>query len=174
MKTTRDLTSAALLAALYAVLTWLQGLILPESASMAIQFRLSEALCVLALFRPSAIYGLSLGCLLSNLMSAGTLPLDFVIGTSATALATIAMYALRNVRIARLPLPSLLMPALSNGLLVGAELTLYLKQLPFVLNASFVAIGELVVLFVLGLPLWFVLQKRHIFHGGDTPCGHEK
>lgn len=162
MKTTRDLTVAAIVAALYAVLTLLQNVLLPGSASMAIQFRLSEALCVLAILTPSAIYGLSLGCLLSNLLSSAALPLDFLVGTLATALATAAMYALRNVRPLRVPLPSLLMPALFNGLLVGAELTYCLGELPFWLNALYVAVGEVVVLLAAGLPLWALLQKGRL------------
>ena len=162
MKNTRDLTTAAIVAALYAVLTLLQNFLLPGSASMAIQFRLSEALCVLALLTPSAIYGLSLGCLLSNLLSSAALPLDFLLGTLATALATGAMYALRNVRLFRVPVLSLLMPALFNALLVGAELTYYIGELPFALNALYVAIGEVVVLFVAGLPLWALLKNGRL------------
>ena len=97
--TTRDLTCAAVIAALYVVLTVLQNVLLPGSASMAVQFRVSEALCVLALFSPAAIAGLSLGCLIFNLTYAAALPLDFLIGTAATLLATMAMYRLRNVRV---------------------------------------------------------------------------
>lgn len=162
MKTTRDLTTAAILAALYTVLTLLQNVLFPGSTSMAIQFRVSEALCVLALFTPAAIYGLSLGCLLSNLLSSAALPLDFLIGTLATLLATAAMYGLRNVRLFRLPVLSLLMPALVNALIVGAELTYYFGELSFWLNALYVAVGELVVLFVLGLPLWALLEKGRL------------
>ena len=64
---TRLLVRAAIIAALYAVLTHLQNLLLPGSASWAIQCRLSEALCVLALFTPAAVSGLSIGCLLFNI-----------------------------------------------------------------------------------------------------------
>lgn len=162
MKTTRDLTTAAILAALYTALTLLQNVLFPGSASMAIQFRVSEVLCVLALFTPAAVYGLSLGCLLSNLLSSAALPLDFLIGTLATLLATAAMYALRRVRLFRLPVLSLLMPALFNALIVGAELTYYFGELPFWLNALYVAIGEVAVLFVLGLPLWALLEKGRL------------
>ena len=162
MKTTRDLTTAAILAALYTALTLLQNVLFPGSASMAIQFRVSEVLCVLALFTPAAVYGLSLGCLLSNLLSSAALPLDFLIGTLATLLATAAMYALRRVRLFRLPVLSLLMPALFNALIVGAELTYYFGELPFWLNALYVGIGEVAVLFVLGLPLWALLEKGRL------------
>lgn len=163
MKKTHSLTTAALLAALYAVLVMLQGLLLPDTASLAVQFRIAEALCVFAIFTPSAIYGLSLGCLLCNLMNAGALPLDFLVGTLATTLATLCMYLLRNARVRNLPLLSLLMPPLLNGLFVGWELTIYLGALPFWLNALLVAAGEAAVLFTLGIALFFVLRSLHLF-----------
>ena len=66
-KRTRILAHGAIIAALYAVLTHMQNILLPNSASMAIQFRAAEALCVLAFFTPAAIPGLGLGCLLFNI-----------------------------------------------------------------------------------------------------------
>ena len=71
-KNTRYLAHAAIIAALYAVLTHLQNLLLPGSATWAIQMRLSEALCVLAFFTPAAIPGLTLGCLLFNITAPPT------------------------------------------------------------------------------------------------------
>lgn len=156
-KHTRNLTHAAILAALYVVLTFLQNLLFPNSASMAVQFRVSEALCIFALFTPSAISGLSLGCLLFNLMYSATLPLDWFVGTAATALATMGMYYFRNLRIWKLPLLSLILPALANGLLVGFELTVYIGN-PFWFNFLCVAAGELVVLLSLGTALYFALR----------------
>lgn len=160
--TSRTLTHAAILAALYVVLTLLQNLLLPGSASLAIQFRASEALCVFALFTPAAIPGLTLGCLLFNLISAGSLPLDFLVGSGATLLATALMYLLRNVRIGSLPLLSLLMPALCNGLLVGWELTCFIGELPLWLNMLYVAIGEAAVLLTLGIALFFAFSSKHL------------
>ena len=148
-KKTKNITYAALLAALYTALTYLQNALLPGSASWAIQFRASEALCVLALFTPAAIPGLSLGCLLFNLSFAGALPLDPVVGTAATALATAAMYATRNIKLGNYPLLAMWMPALFNALLVGWELDLYIGG-GFWLNALYVAIGEAAVLLILG------------------------
>ena len=164
---TRNLTHAALIAALYAVLTHLQNLLLPGSASWAIQCRLSEILCVLALFTPAAISGLSIGCLLFNLTFAASLPLDWLAGTGATFLAAAAMYALRNVRIKGYPLPAMVMPALTNAFLVGWELTVYIGG-AFWLNALYVALGELIVMLLPGSLLLHVLSKRgvahHLFH----------
>lgn len=161
-KHARNLTHAAIIAALYVVLSLLQNLLLPGSTSMAVQFRVAEALCVLALFTPSAVYGLTLGCLLYNLSYAGALPLDFLIGTGATLFSVWSMYALRNVKLWKLPLLSLLMPALFNGLLVGWELTVYFGESPFWLNALCVAAGELAVLLTLGLALYFALSHRKL------------
>lgn len=158
---TRELTHSAVLAALYVVLTFLQNTLLPGTTSAAIQFRLSEALCVFALFTPSAIWGLGIGCLIYNLSYMGALPLDFFIGTCATVLATLAMYSFRSVRLFKVPLFPLLMPAFFNALLVGWELTVYVGS-SFFLNAAYVAIGELAVLFVIGLPLYFVLSGKRI------------
>ena len=156
---TRKLAHAALIAALYVVLTHLQNLLLPGSAGWAIQCRLSEALCVLALFTPSAISGLTIGCLLFNITFAAALPLDWLIGSAATLCATAAMRALRNVRIKGYPLPSLLMPALFNALLVGWELTVYIGG-GFWLNALYVALGEAIVLLTVGSLLQHILEKR--------------
>ena len=94
----RKLAHAAIIAALYAVLTHLQNIIFPGSATMAIQLRISEALCVLAFFTPAAPMGLAVGCLLFNLTFAAALPLDFFLGTVATYLACKAMWLTRNIK----------------------------------------------------------------------------
>lgn len=158
-KSARFLAYAALIAALYVVLTYLQDLLFPQSASMAVQFRASEALCVLAFFTPAAIPGLALGCLLFNLSYAGALPLDFLVGTAASALAALGMWFTRNVKIKGYPLPGMLMPALTNALLVGWELTVYVGG-GFGFNALCVAAGEAGVLLTLGTALYYGLRTR--------------
>lgn len=155
-KRAKNLTHAAIIAALYAVLTHLQNLLLPGSATWAIQCRLSEALCVLAFFTPAAIPGLSIGCLLFNLTFAAALPLDWILGTMATFLAASAMWRLRSV-----PFLGLFMPALTNAALVGWELTAYIGG-GFVLNAVYVALGELIVLLTLGLGLSWLIKERRL------------
>ena len=162
-KTTKYLVQAAVIAALYAVLTHLQNLLLPGSATWAIQMRLSEALCVLAFFPPAAVPGLTVGCLLFNITFAAALPLDFVIGSAATLIAAEVMWLTRKVTVKGYPLLGMLMPAIANAILVGWELTVYIGG-GFVLNAVYVAIGEVVVLLVLGSALYYALKKR----GMDT------
>jgi len=166
MKTrVRNLVFGALLGAMYAALTHLQNLLLPGSATWAIQFRASEALGVLALFTPAAP-GLAVGCLVFNLTYGGALPLDPLIGSLATFLACGAMRRLR-----RLPWVAFGMPALFNAFLVGWELSFYIGG-GFWLNAAYVAIGEAAVLYTLGALLYTTMKKnglaRRLF--GETAC----
>ena len=158
-KKTRYLTHCAMIAALYVVLTHLQNLIFPNSASMAIQFRASEALCILAFFTPAAIPGLTLGTLLFNLTFAQALPLDFLLGSLATLLATVCMHKSRNLTWKGYPLFGLLMPGLFNALIVGWELSIYIGG-GFWFNAATVAIGEVTVLVSLGTALYYALRIR--------------
>ena len=160
-KRIKNMTAAALIAAMYVVLCYAQNLLFPDSASFAIQFRAAEALMVLAFFTPAAISGLSVGCFLFNLSFAGALPLDILVGTAATALAAWAMYAARNVTVKGCPLLGLLMPALFNALLVGWELNVYVGG-GFWFNGLCVAIGELAVLLTLGTVLYYALKRRNL------------
>ena len=160
-KKTRYIAHGALIAALYVVLTHLQNLILPGSATWAIQCRASEALCVLAFFTPAAIPGLALGCMLFNFTYAQALPLDFLVGSLATLLACQAMYLTRNVKVRGFPLLAMTMPALFNALLVGWELTFYIGG-GFLLNAVYVAIGEAAVLLILGSALYNAMKLRKL------------
>lgn len=160
-KKTRFIAHAALIAALYVALTYLQNLLLPGSASWAIQFRASEALCVLALFTPASIPGLTIGCLLFNISYAAALPLDFAVGSLATLLAVGGMYLTRRVTVKGYPLPAMLLPAVTNAILVGWELNIYIGG-GFWLNALYVAIGEAAVLLSLGTALFYSLKLRHL------------
>ena len=77
-KRVHNIVYAAVIAALYVVLTNLQNVLLPGSATWALQFRASEALCVLALFTPAAVQGLTVGCFLFNVNYSQALPLDIL------------------------------------------------------------------------------------------------
>lgn len=155
------MTYGALIAALYVALCYFQNMLLPGSASWAIQFRAAEALCVLALFTPAAIGGLSVGCLLFNISFAGALPLDFLVGTLASFLAAGGMYLTRNVTVKGYPLLAMLLPAITNALLVGWELSIYIGG-GFFINALYVAIGEVAVLLTLGTALFYGLKTRNL------------
>ena len=157
----RFLAHAAILAALYAVLTHFQNILLPGSATWAIQLRLSEALCILAFFTPAAAMGLAVGCLIFNLTFAAALPLDFLVGTLATYFAAKVMWWTRNWRVKNYPLFGMLMPALFNAILVGWELSVYIGG-GFWINALYVAIGEAIVLLTVGTLLYYAMKRRNL------------
>jgi len=156
-KRARFLAYAALMAALYTALTYLQDFLIPGSSSWAIQFRASEALCVLAFFTPAAIPGLTLGCFLFNMSYAAALPFDWLMGSLATALATGTMYLFRKRK--WLLVPGLLMPALFNGLFVGWELSVFVGG-TWLMQGVYVALGEAAVLLTLGSILVGVFRTR--------------
>ena len=160
-KKNKNLARSALIAALYVVLTHGQNMLFPGSANMAIQFRVSEALCVLAFFTPAAISGLTIGCFLFNITSGLALPLDFLVGSLATLTAAWGMWATRKVTVKGYPLLGLLTPAVTNAILVGWELTVYIGG-GFGINALYVAIGEATVLLTLGSALYYALKVRHL------------
>lgn len=160
-KETRFIVRAAMIAAMYIALTHAQNLLLPNSTSMAIQFRASEALCVLAFFTPAAIPGLTIGCFLFNITYSAALPLDFLVGSVATLLATGGMWLSRRLTVRGLPVLGLLLPAITNAILVGWELTMYIGG-AFGLNALYVAIGEAAVLLSLGTLLYTAMKKRNM------------
>lgn len=162
----RFIAETAIIAALYAALTYAQGLLLPGSTTAAVQFRVSEALNVFALFTPAAIPGLTLGCVIANLYSIGQgLPLDMIFGSIATLCATLCIWLLRKVKVFSYPLPAMLMPALWNGLIVGWEIECFFIDGPFepvgfLVNGGLVALGELVVMIVAGTILYYTVEKR--------------
>lgn len=165
-KSTVYIVQAAVIAALYAVLTILQNTLLPGTASAAVQFRVSEALTILAVFTPAAIPGLTVGCVIANISSLSTLgPYDMIFGSLASLLAAVLMYLLRNKRLFKLPVAAALMPALANGIIVGFEIEFFFVEGgfhfgDFLLQGGLVALGELAVLFVLGLPLARLIEKQ--------------
>ena len=167
-KKTMLITQAAVIAAMYAALTYAQNLLLPGTTSMAVQFRVSEALNVLALFTPAAIPGLTLGCVISNLYNIGSgLPLDMIFGSIATLCATVCMFMLRKVCVKGYPLIAMFMPALWNGLIVGWEIEAFyiegdFEPVGFLTQGGFVALGELAVMFILGTALYYALKKSNI------------
>lgn len=165
-KSTVYIVQAAVIAALYAALTILQNTLLPGTASMAVQFRVAEVLTILAVFTPAAISGLTIGCVIANISSLSVLgPYDLIFGSIASLLAAVLMYLLRNKRLFKLPVASALMPALANGIIVGFEIEFFFVEGgfhfgDFLFQGGCVALGELGVLFVLGLPLARLIEKQ--------------
>ena len=167
-KKVNAIVQTAVIAAMYAALTYAQNFILPGSTSAAVQFRASEALNALALFTPYAIPGLTIGCILSNIYNIGAgLPLDMIFGSLATLGATLSIRALRNVKIKDYPFLSMLMPALWNGAIVGWEIEAFFiegnfKFTSFLVQGGLVALGELAVMITLGTIIYYVMIKRNL------------
>lgn len=159
-KQIRLIIFSAVIAALYAVLTYAAAFF--NLAYGPIQFRFSEALNVLCLFTPAAIPGLTVGCLIANIFSFN--PIDLIMGTCATLIAAIGMYFLRNVKVFKYPLLSMLCPVIANGIIVGAEIAIFFTDggatmLGFWIAAAEVAAGELAVMLTLGTLMYFALKK---------------
>ena len=151
---TRTIALSGIVAAVYAVIT----IVWPLSYG-SVQYRLSEALCVLPAFVPVTGIGLTVGCLVANLFSPVSV-LDIVIGTIATAIGCIV--TTRCKKVWAMPLPTVI----SNTVLVGAMLAFVYSPdallQGFVVNAAGVALGELVVLYALGVPLAVYLKKSNV------------
>lgn len=150
---TKQMTQGAVIAALYVVLTLLAKALGLDSGQ--IQLRFSEALCILPCFLPAAVPGLTIGCLLANLLC-GNIFWDVVFGTLATLIGAVGTRLLRKNRwLACLP------PILANTLIVPFVLA-YAYGLPgtipfFMLT---VGIGEVLSCGLLGQLLYGVLDKH--------------
>ena len=171
-KTTLTVTQAALIAALYVVLTLLANAL--GLANYAIQLRFSEALTVLPFFLPAAVPGLFAGCILSNLLT-GCLPLDVVFGSLATLLGALGTLflgrsyrAATDSRTSRAPLwwTAPIPPIVANTLIVPFVLAYVYRfegSIPYFMLT--VGIGEILSCGVLGLLLFKQLERnrKYIF-----------
>lgn len=148
----RYIVHAACIAALYTLMT----VCFAPISSGLIQCRIAEALCVLPYFTSAAVPGLFVGCLLSNILM-GAPVYDVVFGSLATLLAALATWWLRRRAAKYLaPLPSVLF----NALIVGALMVwVYGLGVPYWLAALYVAAGQAVACFGLGIPLLLALER---------------
>ncbi len=176
---TQYIAQTALIAAMYAALTLVALLFLQGLAWGPVQFRISEAVCVVALFTPAAVPGLTLGCVIANMLNivisgTGALGmLDVVFGSLATLIGSIWCWKMR-----KRPAVALAGFVVANALIVPAYLPLLLQGLgyytiPFTdisIDGAYLpmylfgvvatGIGEALVMYVLGLPLSKLLKKR--------------
>jgi len=154
------LVLAGTIAALYAALTWA---IAPQ-AFLGTQFRISEAMTVLAALTPTAIPGLTIGCLLANFLSPFGV-IDMIIGTAASLIAAVLSYLLRGIKLRGVSVLSPLPPVLVNALMIGWMLTYFAPEGfqwgVFLTTALSVGFGQLISCYGLGLPLLAVLQRKN-------------
>ncbi|MBR3335032.1 MAG: QueT transporter family protein [Clostridia bacterium] len=161
---TLQLASAGMIAALYVVLTWIANLL--GLASGAIQVRLSEALTILPVFTVAAVPGLTVGCVLANLLT-GCAAWDVVFGSLATLIGAMGTRLLKDK-----PLLAWIPPVVSNAVIVPIVLMkVYGVEDVTVFGQTFggnsvclmlvvtVGIGEIIACGILGLLLWRSLKN---------------
>lgn len=160
---TRSIAANAIIAAMYTALTYAFFF----CSYGPVQVRISEFMVLLVFFNPNYIYGLTIGCILSNIyapaMSSFCSPLDIVMGTAATIIALFAISLCRHMLIATI------FPALTNGFLLAWEFTFIANTegngnaVLFWTNFGWVALGEIIAVSVLGCLIFRLLSKNQGF-----------
>ena len=157
---TRYLTRGALIASLYVGLTYVSTVF--GLSSGAIQFRISEALCILPIFMPEAIPGLFIGCLVSNIVS-GCVIWDIIFGSLATLIGAVGAHLLRNLPIKFMWAATI--PNLLSNMVIVPFVLMYAYGVPggfFLLSLS-VGIGEIVCGVIGGSILYYSLKNIKLF-----------
>ena len=155
---TKRLVRTAVIAALYALLT----VALAPISYGSFQFRVSEILVLLAYFDPFYVGGLTLGCFIANLLGPnGTM--DVIFGTLATfiSVGAISLTAKYIKNKASLFIASL-WPTIFNGLIIGWMLNITVGA-PLWITIGEVALGEFVVITIVGIPVFKMIQNRYTF-----------
>lgn len=143
-----DLVRQSTIAAIYVILVLMFHWLSFED----IQIRIAELLLILVLFDKKSIYGLTVGVVIANLFSP-LLLYDLVFGVSATIITLILMILLK-----KWPYVALLVPSLVNAPIIGLMLYLALG-LPFLISAISVFIGEFIITYIIGLPVYYLLKR---------------
>ncbi len=153
MKKTNYVTKAGIIAALYVVLTWVSSVF--GLSSGVIQCRLSEALCILPIFTPAAIPGVTIGCVISNLLFSGSI-FDITLGSLATLVGAVGAHLLRKGKLRYLAsFPTVI----ANAVTVPFILILMGIDELYWYIALTVAIGEIISCTVIGGILVKYLEK---------------
>lgn len=144
----KDIFDIAIVASIYVVLT----IVIQPLAYGELQFRLSEVLMLMVFFNKKYSTSMIIGCLIANLWSP-YLIWDMMFGTLATAIACLFIVNSKHLIVASI------WPAVFNGLIVGAEIAI-LSNLNYGLCVLSVAIGEVVVVTIVGTILFSILSKN--------------
>jgi uncharacterized membrane protein len=148
----RRLTVAAMIAAVYLVLT----MIFYVTSFQPLQSRLAEALTVLPYFTPVAIPGLFVGCILANILGGNGI-WDVVVGSLASLLAAYLTYKLTYNKPKRkwlAPLPAVLVNAVAVGIMLSV-----LYDMPLFATMLSVGVGQVLSCYILGIPLMVFIEK---------------
>ena len=164
----------SMIAALYVVLTFLSSIL--GLAYSGVQLRLSEMLTILPVFSPLAILGLAIGCFISNLASPFGF-MDVIFGTISTLIAAFLTRILRKIRMKNIPilspLPPVLLSCFSVSLIILTASAQALNAEMFIFLALSVGFGQFIVCYLLGIPLFIVLNRLKLFDNLETKKGKE-
>ena len=145
------MTQAAMIAAVYVVLTYVFA---PFSFG-EVQIRIAEALTILPVFTPAAVPGLFIGCFIGNILGGAILP-DIIFGSLATLIGAFFTYRVRDKNRFLAPLP----PIIANMVIVPFVLRYgygILLPVPFMMLT--VGAGEIISCGILGMALYLALWK---------------
>lgn len=166
MNKSKKLSRQAMIAAIYTVLS----VALSAITYGPVQIRVSEAMTLLPVFGFANVWGVTLGCFLTNLVGVFTGAnilgvLDILFGTIATFTAAVLSYCLRGIRIRNLPVLSVIPPVVVNAVVIGWELCIVVNNgsfnaVVFAAQAVSVAAGQLLSCGVLGLFMVNLVQKN--------------
>lgn len=155
------LTQAAMIAAIYVVLT----LVFQPISFGEVQVRIAEALTILPIFTPAAVPGVFVGCIIANIIGGGILP-DIIFGSLATLIGAVLTYQLRKKNVLLAPVP----PIAANTMIVPFVLFYgYGINLPIPFMMLTVGVGEVLSCGVLGLILYSALKRyNHILFSTES------
>lgn len=165
MNKSKIISKQAMIAAMYVVL----GMVFAPISFGSVQARVSEALTLLPIFGFSNIWGVTIGCFITNLIGLFTGAnilgsLDIVFGTLATFSSAILTWALRNIRYKNLPVLAAIPPIVINAVVVGWELCVMISGgfniVVFTAQAVSVGLGQLLSCGILGILLARVIERN--------------
>lgn len=166
MNKSKKLSRQAMIAAIYTVLS----VALSAISYGPVQIRVSEAMTLLPVFGFGNVWGVTLGCFMTNLVGMFTGAnilgaLDILFGTFATFVAAVLSYLVRNIRFKNLPVLSVVPPVLVNAAVIGWELCVLINNgsfsaVVFFAQAASVAAGQLLSCGILGLVLVNIVEKN--------------
>ena len=136
----------------------------------AVQVRIAEALCIMPLFDEFAVISVTLGCFIANIYNGS--PIDAIFGTLATF---IGLFAIRFIKINKpyvniakdikidVFFVKMLPTILSNAIIIPFVLKFaYAESMPLILSGIYVAIGEIISVYMIGYLLYKALNSIHL------------
>ena len=165
MNKSKRISTQAMIAAMYVIL----GMVFAPISFGTVQMRISEMLTLLPVFGIQHVWGVTIGCFITNLIGLFTGAnilgsLDIFFGTAATFAAALLTWAMGRIRIKKLPVFSVLPPVLLNAFVVGWELCIMINgkfnPVIFTAQALSVGAGQLLSCGLLGLMMVRVIDRN--------------